>query len=411
MRSFATWITHHRKIVVWAWIFIMIGTGIAAGQVGSDFKEDFNLPKSDSQKAVEMLQDNFKSQSGDQGQVVVYSKTGFDNPAEVQKFKDVLAKVEKVDGVSAVTSPFSEEGVGQISPAGEFKGKIAYATINWSDVISQDKVEKQVDPIIDLADKTRSGEFDIQLGGGPFQLAQQSESNASETVGIIAAGIVLFIMFGTFLAMSMPLATAIVAVGTASSLIVLSSHIFSTAEFATFLSVMIGLGVGIDYALFIITRFRQGMRRGVPTVEAVITSMDTAGRAVLFAGITVMIALLGLFVVGISFLHGPAVAASATVLLTMSAALTLLPALLAMAGAKINEPFFDVLKGAIRRNAGKFKNGQVVSGIISIPLLLIQGVLLPLSYLLYGLFIWIPSHILKLLHIPVPSRRDRKSVV
>jgi uncharacterized membrane protein YdfJ with MMPL/SSD domain len=266
-------------------------------------------------------------------------------------------------------------------------------------------VEKEVDPVLEVMEETRQDGLDVQAGGNPFIVAQQSESNASEMVGVMAAMVVLFIMFGTFLAMGMPIITALLAVGTASSLITLSSHVFTTAQFATFLSVMIGLGVGIDYALFIITRFRQGLREGVEPREAVVTAMDTAGRAVLFAGITVMIALLGLFLVGISFLHGPAIAASVTVLLTMAAALTLLPSLLTIAGHKINDPFFGVLLEAIKRNFAKFKTGHVLSGIVSLPLLLLQGILLPVSYLFYFVVIWLPSKILTLLHIPVPSRK------
>jgi RND superfamily putative drug exporter len=401
MRSYATWITRHRKIVVFIWIFIVLGTGIASGMVGADFKEDFNLPKSDSQKAILMLQKNFPAQSGDSGQFVFEAKNGVDNPETKAAVQGALAKIAKVDGVSTIQSPYGEAGATQISP----DGKIAFATINWEKPIGTEDIETKVDPIVDIINETRTDNLDVQAGGNPFQAAEQADSGGGEVVGIIAAMIVLFIMFGTMLAMGMPVITALVAVGTASSLIVLSSHVFSTAEFATFLSAMIGLGVGIDYALFIVTRFRQGLREGIEPRESVITAMDTAGRSVLFAGITVMIALLGLFVVGISFLHGPAVAASVTVLLTMAAALTLLPSLLTIAGHKINDPFFEILLTAIKRNAGKFKNEGFVSGFISIPLLLIQCIILPISYIFYGLFIWLPSSVLRLLHIPVPSRK------
>ncbi|MBJ7458628.1 MAG: MMPL family transporter [Thermoleophilaceae bacterium] len=405
MRSFATWITRHRKPVVFVWIAIVLIAGIAAAQVGSDFKEDFNLPNSDSQKALTLLQDNFPSQAGDSGQIVFYARGGLEDPAVKARITTALGKIAKVKGISEITSPYSPAGVAQVSATGDYKGQIGFATVNWSDPISMDKVETQVDPVLKVIDQTRAPELEVQAGGNPFVVAQQSDSNSSETVGITAAMLVLFIMFGTLLAMGMPIITALLAVGTASSLITLSSHVFTTAEFATFLSVMIGLGVGIDYALFIITRFRQGLREGVEPREAIVTSMDTAGRAVLFAGITVMIALLGLFLVGISFLHGPAIAASVTVLLTMSAALTLLPSLLAIAGEKINDPFYAVLLEAVRRNVAKFKSGDALGGIVSLPLLLLQCILLPLSYFFYGLVIWLPSKILTLLHLPVPSRK------
>ena len=216
--------------------------------------------------------------------------------------------------------------------------------------------------------------------------------------------LVLFVMFGTFLAMGMPIVTALIAVTTSLSLIAVLSNVINTAQFATFLSIMIGLGVGIDYALFVVTRFRQNMRHGVEPTEAVIQSMDTAGRAVLFAGITVMIALLGLFLVGMNFLYGPALAASMTVLLTMVASLTLLPALLTIAGPRINDPFFPTLTSAIKRNFAKFTNGQVLSGIVSLPLLILQVILLPLSYLFYAIVIWLPQKLLGSLRLPVPHR-------
>jgi RND superfamily putative drug exporter len=405
MRSFATWITRHRKIVVFSWIIIVVATGFAAGAVGSDFKEDFNLPKSDSQKAITMLEDNYPSQAGDSGQIVFYAKDGLKDPAVKEKITTALDEISKVKGISEVTSPYGPAGAAQISAVGAQAGKIGFATVNWSEPVTMESVKTEVDPVIKIIEDTRGDGLDIQGGGNPFITAQQSESNASETVGIVAAMLVLFIMFGTLLAMGMPIITALLAVGTASSLITLSSHVFTTAQFATFLSVMIGLGVGIDYSLFIVTRFRQGLREGVEPRDAVVTAMDTAGRSVLFAGVTVMIALLGLFLVGISFLHGPAVAASVTVLLTMSAALTLLPSLLTIAGHKINDPFYSVILAAVKRNFSKFSNGQVLSGIVSLPLFLLQAILLPLSYVFYAIVIWLPSNVLKLLHIPVPSRK------
>ncbi|MFT4050511.1 MAG: MMPL family transporter [Solirubrobacterales bacterium] len=400
MRSYATWITKHRKAVIWAWIAIVIGAGFAAGKVGADFKEDFKLPASDSQKAVTMLTDNFPAQSGDSGQFVFKAQDGVKSAAVEKQINAAFAQIKKVTGVVSIDSPYDPAHSQQISP----DGKIAFATINWDKPIGTGDIKTKVDPIIDIINDTRTSTLDVQGGGNAFQAAEQSDSGGSEGVGVMAAMIVLFIMFGTFLAMGMPIITALVAVGTAESVITLATHVFSTAEFATFLAAMIGLGVGIDYALFIVTRFRQGLRQGDDPRDAVITAMDTAGRAVLFAGITVMIALLGLFVVGISFLYGPAVASSVTVLLTMTAALTLLPALLTIAGHKLNDPFFATLLAAIKRNAGKFKT-NIGGAILSLPLLILQCALLPLSYIFYGILIWLPSTILRLLHIPVPSRK------
>ena len=196
------------------WIAIIVATGFAAAKVGSDFKEDFNLPKSDSQKALTLLEDNYPSQAGDSGQIVFYAKDGLADPAVKAKITTALDKIAKVDGISGVTSPYSPEGAAQISAVGASKGQIGFATVNWSDPISMDKVETQVDPVLKVINEARQSDLDIQAGGNPFVTAQQSDSNASETVGVTAAMVVLFIMFGTFLAMGMPIITALIAVGT-----------------------------------------------------------------------------------------------------------------------------------------------------------------------------------------------------
>lgn len=400
MRTFASWIARHRKLVVFAWIGILIGTGFLASSIGSDFNEDFKPPKSDSQQAYDMLAKNYPAQSGDTGQLVFRSEAGVNDPDTQKAIEGAIAKIKLVEGVGTVVSPYAEEGAQQVSP----DGKTAFATITWKEFITQTTLDTQVDPAIEIIEDTRTEGLRVEGGGGPFQFAQQSESGGAEVVGVAVAMVVLFIMFGTFLAMGMPIITALIAVSTSMSLIAVLSNVINTAEFATFLSIMIGLGVGIDYALFVVTRFRQNMRHGIEPTEAVVQSMDTAGRAVLFAGITVMIALLGLFLVGMNFLYGPALAASMTVLLTMIASLTLLPALLVIAGARINDPFFPTLINAIKRNFGKFKNGQFLSGIVSLPLLLVQSILLPLSYVFYGVVIWLPQNVLRLVRLPVPHR-------
>ncbi|MGB0873204.1 MAG: MMPL family transporter [Solirubrobacterales bacterium] len=400
MRSFATWISRHRKITVFSWIGVLIITAFLAGSIGSDFNEDFKPPKSDSQQAYDMLSKNFPAQAGDTGQFVFKSEAGVNDPETKKKVEEALAKIANVDGIGTVVSPYSKEGAGQISP----DGKTAFATINWSEFVTQTTLETQVDPVIEIVEESREPGLRVECGGGPCQFAQQSESGGAEVIGVIAAMIVLFIMFGTFIAMGMPIITALIAVASSSSMIAVLSNVINTAEFATFLSIMIGLGVGIDYALFVVTRFRQNMRMGVEPTEAVISAMDTSGRAVLFAGVTVMIALLGLFLVGMNFLYGPALAASMTVLFTMVASLTLLPAMLVSAGARINDPFFKTMLASLKSNAsgkGERSLPDTLTGWLLIPF---QAILLVLATPLYLLVIWIPQKLLTLLRIPVPHR-------
>ena len=155
-------------------------------------------------------------------------------------------------------------------------------------------------------------------------------------IGLLAAIVVLLITFGSVVAMGLPIITALFALGVGLSGITLVTHVFDTAEFAPQLAFMIGLGVGIDYALFILTRFRNGLDEGLEPREAAIAAVDTAGRAVLFAGITVIISLMGMLLLGLPFLYGVATAAAIAVLFTMIAALTLLPALLTIVGHRVN---------------------------------------------------------------------------
>ena len=193
-----------------------------------------------------------------------------------------------------------------------------------------------IEDIADAANDAGGDGFQVEAGGDPVRQVEQQQEGGSEMIGLLAAIVVLLITFGSLVAMSMPIVTAIVALGTALSLVTLGTHVIDTADFAPALASMIGLGVGIDYALFVVTRFRQGLADGLEVNEAVLRAMDTAGRAVLFAGVTVVIAMLGLFAIGVGFLHAPALAASLAVALTMLAALTLLPALLSKIGTRID---------------------------------------------------------------------------
>ena len=204
-----------------------------------------------------------------------------------------------------------------------------------------------VERVIALADTARSPQLEVQLGGQAIEQTERVSLGAATAVGLIAAMIVLLITFGSVLAMGLPILTALLGLGTAIGLAGLASQIISTPDFATQLAAMIGLGVGIDYALFLITRFRQNYRSGMDLQTSISEAMDTAGRAVLFAGITVIIALLGQFALGVSFLYGLAVASALAVLMTMLAALTILPAVLSRFGERIARP------GRRARNSGE----------------------------------------------------------
>jgi putative drug exporter of the RND superfamily len=332
MRRFATWCTGHRKTVIIGWIVALIGVGMISSSVGSDFTEEFKLPSSDSQEAFDLLEERFPQQSGVTAEIVYKAPAGADSPAVKRKMEGVFAEAAKLPHVSEVASPYASGGTAAISKDGE----IAYATVQYD--VTTDKLEKDdIKKLLAIGRAANSDELQVEVGGAPIEeVRSEEEGDSSFAIGLLAAVIILLLTFGSVVAMGLPLLTALFALGVGLSLVTLGTHVFDTAEFAPQLAAMIGLGVGIDYALFILTRFRNGLDEGLESRQAAIAAVDTAGRAVLFAGITVIISLMGMLLLGISFLYGVAMSAAIAVLFTMIAALTLLPALLTIAGKRVD---------------------------------------------------------------------------
>ncbi len=333
MRRFATWTTGHRKTVIGAWIVALIGIGILAGAVGSDFTEEFKLPSSDSQEAFDLLEERFPQQSGVTAEIVYKARAGADSPAVRKKMEGVFAEAKGLPHVSEVASPYATGGAAAIGKDGE----IAYATVQYD--VTTDKLEKDdIRKLVAIGKAANGGDVQVEVGGAPVEEVRQEEEggDSSFMIGLLAAVVILLLTFGSVVAMGLPLLTALFALGVGISLVTLGTHVFDTANFAPQLAAMIGLGVGIDYALFILTRFRNGLDEGLEPRPAAIAAVDTAGRAVLFAGVTVIISLTGMLLLGISFLYGVAMAAALAVLFTMIAALTLLPALLTIAGRRVD---------------------------------------------------------------------------
>jgi RND superfamily putative drug exporter len=332
MRRFATWTTGHRKTVILGWIAALVAIGMISGSVGSDFTEEFKLPSSDSQEAFDLLEHKFPQQSGVTAEIVYKAPAGADSAAVKSKMEGVFAEAEKLPHVSEVASPYASGGTAAISKDGE----IAYATVQYD--VTTDKLEKDdIKKLVAIGRAADSDGLQVEVGGAPIEeVRSEEEGDSSFAIGLLAAVVILLLTFGSVVAMGLPLLTALFALGVGLSVVTLGTHVFDTAEFAPQLAAMIGLGVGIDYALFILTRFRNGLDDGLEPRDAAIAAVDTAGRAVLFAGVTVIISLMGMLLLGISFLYGVAMAAAIAVLFTMIAALTLLPALLTIAGRRVD---------------------------------------------------------------------------
>ena len=332
MRRFAAVAYDRRRLVVAAWVAAIVAAFALAAGAGGGFVNNFTLPGTESQRALDLLKHRFPQQSGDSSQIVFAVRHGRLTDAQRHaQVAAVVSKVERLPHVAAVQSPYA--GRGAVSR----DGQVAFATVLFDR--QADKLDKaDVTRVIDTAQSGATRGLQVELGGQAIQMAAQAQQGAGELIGIAVAIVVLLLVLGSVAAMAMPLIVAIAAIALAMALVLAASAVFNIADFAPTLAVMIALGVGIDYALLIISRFRSERAAGADQRAATVTAMDTAGRSVLFAGTTVVVALAGMVLLGISFLNGPAFAAALAVLLTMVGSLTLLPALLGAFGHRVKVP-------------------------------------------------------------------------
>nr|WP_237330794.1 MMPL family transporter [Streptomyces sp. BA2] len=313
------------------WLVALSGAASAAALAGSSYSNDYEVPGTESGRATQLLNEGFEGLGGDSNTVVWKTEAGTTvRAADVeQTMTDTLDKIEDMPAVASVSSPYEGSGAAQISD----DDRIAYANVTFREQADDiDKADAQA--LVDTAKAADSDSLDVELGGSAVALTESKSAQTAEIVGVAVAAVVLFLAFGSLAASILPIATALVSVGTAYAGIVLLGHVMTVADFAPMLGTLIGLGVGIDYALFIVTRHRKGLKQGLPVAVAAERAVATTGRAVVFAGATVCIALLGMLILRLSFLGGVAIAGSLTVLLTVAASVTLLPALLSWIGPR-----------------------------------------------------------------------------
>ncbi|MFJ9825494.1 MMPL family transporter [Streptomyces sp. NPDC101160] len=329
MAAIARWCVKHRLAAVLLWLLALGGVATGAALAGSAYSNDYEVPGTESGRATALLGKGFHGAGGDTDTIVWHTDRGSVSASGVeQRMTGMLRKVEALPGIASVTSPYGS-APGQISE----DGHTAYATVTF-DAQAGDIPEAEAQALVDTAKAAETDGVQVELGGAAVGSTQASGGHIAEIVGVAVAAVVLFLAFGSLAAALLPIATALVGVGIAFSGIVLLGHVMTVADFAPMLGMLIGLGVGIDYALFIVTRHRKGLKRGLPVEEAARTAVATTGRAVVFAGATVCIALLGMLILRLSFLNGVAIAASLTVVLTVAASVTLLPALLSLIGMR-----------------------------------------------------------------------------
>ncbi|WP_330316674.1 MMPL family transporter [Streptomyces platensis] len=335
MTALARWCLRRRIVVIVLWLAAFAGVAVAAGVTGAAYSNNYEVPGTESGQASARMAKAFPDRSGDGDTLVWHSDSGTVRSGAVEKtMRHTLKEIAGLPGVSEVQGPYGKHGAGgagtrQISR----DGHTAYASVIFDRPTDELNVA-QVRKVVDTAQRASGRGLQVELGGAGIALTEAPRAQLAEIIGLGAAAVVLFLAFGSLAATFLPIVTALAAVGTASAGITLLSHAMTVADFAPMLGMLIGLGVGIDYALFIVTRHRKGLRAGLSVDEAATRAVAVSGRAVVFAGATVCIALLGMLILRLSFLNGVALAASLTVVLTVAAAVTLLPALLGLIGMR-----------------------------------------------------------------------------
>jgi putative drug exporter of the RND superfamily len=341
------WCIAHRGRVFVAWVAIAVLTTVIAGAAGRNYATNFSLPGTESQRALDLLKREFPSQSGDVDTIVFHVSNGTVDSQQVRPaITKLLGQVSHDPHVISVLSPYGPRGAVEISP----DRRTAFATINYNKPANQIP-NAAGKPVLDQVNAVNVPGLTVAAGGQVISNAQGFNIGPATEIGVIAALVILLITFGSLLAAGMPLITAGFGLITAVALIGLGTHVFDMSNVSPQLALMIGLGVGIDYALFIVTRFRENYLALRDVERSVIEAMDTSGRAILLAGTTVIIALLGMFATGVSFMYGLSVASVLAVLLTLAASLTILPAMLSKFGHRIVR-----VPGAPRRSL--FRRGQ-----------------------------------------------------
>ncbi|GHC69330.1 MMPL family transporter [Streptomyces flavofungini] len=334
MAAWARWCYRHRLAVVVLWLAALFGLAAAGGSAGTAYSNVFSLPDTDSARAHDLMTKAFPERGGDTDTVVW--KTGAASSVREGAVRDriepALRRIAALDGVGAVTSPYAA-GPGAAAQVSA-DGRIAYAQVTFARQANE--IPKGlIQRVVDTARAAEAEGLQVELGGQAVARTQKPPVGVSEAVGVAAAAVVLLLAFGSLFAMLLPILTAVFAVGTGVLATMLLSHVTDIPEVAPLLGSLIGLGVGIDYALLIVTRHRRGILHGLAPQESAVRALNTSGRAVLFAGGAVCVALAGMLVLNLRFLDGVVIAASLTVGLGVLAASTLLPALLGILGVRV----------------------------------------------------------------------------
>lgn len=328
LRRIATFAVRRKKtMVLGIWLPMVIALSFASGVIGDSYRTEMQLPQSDARDAQEMIASVSPNDGGESSQLVIKSDSTIDDPAVKAAFTAALEKVAQIPNLR-VLSPYD------VPTQSNAARTIAFAQLTTPENMSFVEMEEVAAEVKKATAELReTAGVTVEYGGQLFVVFEIPES---EALGLLAAIIILVIAFGSVIAMGLPIGVALLGLAAATAVVVLVSNIMSMPTESPSMVAMIGLGVGIDYALFIVTRYREALHDGRSVEDSVVEAIDTAGRAVLFAGVTVVISLLGLLSIGLAFVSGFSVSMAIGVAVMMIASVTLLPSLLAMVGTRID---------------------------------------------------------------------------
>jgi len=345
----AGWSYDHRRLVLLLWLVLLIGATVVAQLVGAHFDNKFSAGTTPSQQAQNILEARFPAEAGDSADVVFHTAAPVSDPANQAAIARVVGELRGLPQVASVRPPTGLFRAAQVSK----DGHIAYASVQF-DTTTDKLPASAVKKVVSTAQAAQRPGFTVALGGQPISSVVSAAPGSSEGIGILAAMLIMLLAFGSVVAMGLPILTALFGLGVGVAILELLTRVLVVPVFSPEMAAMIGIGVGIDYALFIVTRYRQGLFEGRVPRDAVVTALATSGRSVLFAGTTVVISLLGLFLVGQAYIIGLSSGAIAAVLMVLLAALTLLPAMLGFSGRAIDKLH---VPGLLQKGAGRPSEG------------------------------------------------------
>jgi len=333
--SLGRWCYRHPWRVLIAWLLVIVIAGGAARGLGSSYGGTPAAPDAESSLGADILDEHFgRLGAVVGGRIVFRAEQGVDDPAVRAAMTELFERVEALEGVT-VGSPYAPNGGHRMAARGPEAGRIAYADVDPgadTTAFEAEDIGHDIGHLIDLLGLRSMDGVQVEVGGAWLSDREPPES---ETIGLAFAVFVLIMAVGSVVAMGMTVGTALIGVGVGAAGVVMLSNVATVPEFAPTIGVMIGIGVGIDYALFIITRYREWVAHGLNDEEATAAALDSAGRAVVFAGATVVMSLLGLLLIGLPFVAGLGLAAAITVAVVMAGSITLLPAVVGLLGDRI----------------------------------------------------------------------------